>query len=136
MVLFPSSEWVDALKDKLNSDEQYARIAKNWEGDIIYVIEPSGALKEEMTFYFDLWHGTCREAYQVKDGEEQKAEFVLRASYDNIVRILKGDLDPMGAMLTRKLRVEGSMTYMMRNVPTVLDYVRCCKEISDSFLEE
>jgi putative sterol carrier protein len=135
-IVFPSEEWVSALKEKLNSDEQYQRIANNWEGDIIYVVEPSGALGEEIKFYIDLWHGTCREAIMLKPGEEKEAAFVLRASYDNLSRILKGDLDPMQAMLTRKLKVEGSMIYMMRNVPTVLDYVRCCQEITESFLGE
>ncbi|MBW8010068.1 MAG: hypothetical protein FVQ83_02340 [Chloroflexi bacterium] len=135
-IVFPSEEWVLTLKEKLNSDEQYQRIAKNWEGDIIYVVEPSGVLEEEIKFYIDLWHGTCRKAIMLKPGEQQEAAFVLRASYDNLARILKGDLDPMQAMLTRKLKVEGSMIYMMRNVPTVLDYVRCCQEITESFLGE
>ena len=39
---FPSAEWLQALKDKLNSDENYARVAKNWEGDIMFNIEPEG----------------------------------------------------------------------------------------------
>jgi putative sterol carrier protein len=44
----------------LNSDERYADIAKNWEGDLFFFIEPEGNLKERLTFYLDLWHGTCR----------------------------------------------------------------------------
>jgi hypothetical protein len=40
----------------------------------------------------------------------------------------------MQAMITRKLRVQGSMAYMMRNVPVVLDFVRCAREITN--LEE
>ena len=38
----------------------------------------------------------------------------------------------MTAMLTNKLRVKGSLGYMMRNVPTVLDFVRCCQEVTAS----
>jgi hypothetical protein len=33
----------------------------------------------------------------------------------------------MQAMVTRRLKVQGSMAYMLRNVPTVLDFVRCCR---------
>lgn len=135
-IVFPSEEWVLALKEKLNSDEQYQRIAKNWEGDIMYVVEPSGDLEEEIIFYLDIWHGECREAILEEPGSEKDAAFVLKASYDNLSKILKGELDPMQAMLTRKLKVEGSMVYMMRNVPTVLDFVRCCKEITEAFLGE
>ena len=31
--IFPSLEWLQALGAKLNSDEKYALVAKNWEGD-------------------------------------------------------------------------------------------------------
>jgi putative sterol carrier protein len=62
-------------------------------------------------------------------------KFVLTATYTNISRIMKGDLDPMQAMLTRKLQVHGSMAYMMRNVPTVLDFVRCAREVTTEILE-
>jgi len=64
----------------------------------------------------------------------KKPKFVLTATYGDIARIMKGELDPMQAMMTRKLQVHGSLTYMMRNVPTVLDFVRCCREITTEIL--
>ena len=60
--IFPSEEWLKGLETKLNSDEKYKGIAKDWEGDLFFSIEPSGNLKEPLTFYLDLWHGTCRKA--------------------------------------------------------------------------
>jgi hypothetical protein len=30
--------------------------------------------------------------------------------------------------------VKGSMAYMMRNVPTVLDFVRCAREVTTEIL--
>jgi hypothetical protein len=30
--------------------------------------------------------------------------------------------------------VAGSMAVMMRNIPTVLDFVRCCREVTTSTL--
>ncbi len=132
--IFPSPEWLQTLFDKLNSDEQYARIAKNWEGDMCVVIEPSGALKEQLFYYLDLWHGKCRKTEILKDLSSVKPKFVLTASYDNISHIMKGELDPMTAMMTRKLQVQGSMAYMMRNVPVVLDFVRCCRDVTTEIL--
>ncbi len=46
----------------------------------------------------------------------------------------KGELDPMQAMLTRKLTVKGNMGYMMRNVPTVLEFVKCAKAVTEKVL--
>jgi putative sterol carrier protein len=134
MAKFPTPEWLDAIMVKLNSDQRYAQIAHNWEGDMVFQIDPSGALKQPMRYYMDLWHGKCRGVKEVPDGSQMKPAFVLKGPYDNYVRLLKGELDPMQALLTRKIGLTGNMAILMRSVPTVLDFVRCCREITDSFI--
>jgi putative sterol carrier protein len=132
MAQFPSEEWVIAAKAKLNDDARYAQIAKAWEGDIRFVIEPGGPLAEPCWIYLDLWHGTCRDAYlETPNSAGKKTAFTLKAPYENFAKILQGELDPMQAMLTRKLVVQGNMAVMMRSVPTVLDFVRCCRAVTD-----
>ncbi len=128
---FPSLQWLEGLESKLNSDQKYAQVARNWEGDLFFFIEPEGGLKEQLTFYLDLWHGTCRAVDYNPDPEKYaNPVFTLRANYKNITAILIGKLDPMTAMMTNKLKVQGSLGYMMRNVPTVLDFVRCAREVT------
>jgi putative sterol carrier protein len=58
----------------------------------------------------------------------------LTANYDDIKDIVTGKLSPMTAMMTMKLKVKGNMGYMMRNVPTVLDFVRCMQEVTTEIL--
>jgi putative sterol carrier protein len=129
--VFPSPEWLQGLESKLNSDEKYAQIAKNWEGDLFFFIEPEGNLDERLTFYLDLWHGTCRKVeYKPAADSYPNPAFTLTASYNNLTSILTGKLNPMTAMMTSKLKVKGSMGYMMRNVPTVLDFVRVAQEVT------
>ena len=134
MAKFPTAEWVVALNEKLNTDEKYAQVARNWEGDMTFQVEPGGALTEPIKFYLDLWHGKCRDAYVIDETNEVKSVFVLKAPYENYHKLLKGELEPMQALLTRKLSVTGNMAVLMRNVPTVLDFVRCCREVTDSFI--
>lgn len=133
---FPSPEWLTVLNDKLNSDQRYAKIAHGWEGDLTIVIEPAGPLTQQLIYYLDLWHGTCRKVAILPslEGLQPPPVFILTATYDNIVKILTGKLDPMTAMMTRKLHVQGSMAMMMRNVPTVLDFVRCAREVTTEIL--
>jgi putative sterol carrier protein len=132
---FPSKEWLKGLEAKLNSDGRYAEIARNWEGDLFFFIEPDGNLNERITFYLDLWHGTCRKVeYKPPPDSYPNPAFTLTASYNNITSILTGKLNPMTAMMTSKLKVKGSMGYMMRNVPTVLDFVRCAQEVTTEIL--
>lgn len=132
---FPSSDWLKGLEAKLNADEKYAQIAKKWEGDLLFFIEPEGSLNEQLTFYLDLWHGACR-SVDYDPGPEKYPEpvFTLTANYNNITAILTGKLDPMTAMMTNRLKVKGSLGYMMRNVPTVLDFVRCAREVTTEIL--
>jgi putative sterol carrier protein len=133
--IFPSEEWLKGLEAKLNSDERYNDIAKNWEGDLFFFIEPEGNLKEQLTFYLDLWHGTCRKVdYKPQAGSYPTPAFTLSASYNNITAILTGKMNPMTAMMTTKLKVKGSMGYMMRNVPTVLDFVRVAQEVTKEIM--
>jgi putative sterol carrier protein len=134
--IFPNNEWLLGFKDYLNSNEKYARIARKWEGDLVFDIKADGALEEDLVIYLDLWHGECRDAYIVTTEEYKDAAFILTAPYSNFVRVLKGDLDPMQAMMTRKLAIQGSMAYMMRNVPTVLEFVRCAQDVTDRVLGE
>lgn len=131
--IFPSPDWVKDLGQKLNTDPHYAQIAKKWEGDLSFAIEPSGPVKETIYYYFDLWHGTCRRA-EVLNGLSVKSAFVLRAPYENFVKVLKGEMEPMTAMLTRKLSVQGNLAVMMRNIPVVLDFVRCARENTTEIL--
>ncbi|HMB24928.1 MAG: SCP2 sterol-binding domain-containing protein [Chloroflexota bacterium] len=133
--IFPSEEWLQSLEEKLNSDSRYSEIAKSWEGDLLFLIEPAGNLKEPLAFYLDLWHGTCRKV-EYKPAPESHASpaFALTASYDDIAAILLGKLNPMTAMMTSRLKVKGSMAYMMRNVPTVLDFVRVAREVTKEIL--
>jgi putative sterol carrier protein len=134
-VIFPSEEWLKELEVKLNSDAAYAEVAKTWEGDLIFIIEPEGNLKEKITFYLDLYQGKCRATvYKPDPALYPTPAFTLTSSYNTITDVLTGKLNPMTAMMTMKLKVVGSMAYMMRNVPSVLDFVRCAQEVTKEIL--
>ena len=131
MAIFLTEDWLRKFEEKLNDDARYGEIAKNWEGDVVMTVNPGKNLEEPVVMYFDLWHGKCRQAYFVKEKIDEEIAFLLQGEYENYARILKGELHPMQAMLTRKLSVQGNMGLLMRNVPTVLDFVRCAQEVTE-----
>ncbi len=126
---FPSQEWLQAFHQKLNSDPQYAQVARNWEGDLCLIIDPDETFDRQVVMYFDLWHGACRKVGYHRSPDEVQARFVINAPYSNWVRILEGELHPIQALATMKLKLRGNMAYIMRNVPTVLDFTRCAREL-------
>jgi len=132
MPKFATAEWMQALKLKLNTDEKYAQIARNWEGDMRLVLEPDASFEETRWLYFDLWHGKCRDAYIEDPTSTIKPAFVLKAPFGNFYKVLSGEVGPMQALMTRMLNIKGNVAVIMRNVPTVLDFVRCCQEIPRS----
>ena len=75
MAKFPSQEWIEVFREKVNASEAYAAAAQDWEGDFLFVVQPEGDLPEEATFYVDLWHGKCRDARMLAPGEATKAAF-------------------------------------------------------------
>ena len=131
---FPSQEWMEATKEKFNTDEQYARIARNWEGDLRVILDADDKLLEPMWLYWDLWHGTCREAYIEDQTSTKTPALILKAPYKNVLKVLSGEMGVMQALMTRMVGVRGSMVLIMRNVPTVLDFVRCCQEVTHSWI--
>lgn len=132
MAIFPTEEWVQTFVEKLNSDEQYAEIAQKWEGDFYFIIEPDDRMAKGMVYYFDLWHGKCREGFVVEDISIRDPVFRLSAPYANFAKVVTGEMHPMQALMTRKLHLKGNLTMLMRNVPVVLDFVRCAQEVTDS----
>ncbi|UCD42582.1 MAG: SCP2 sterol-binding domain-containing protein [Chloroflexota bacterium] len=131
MAIFLTEKWLQDFEEKLNSDPQYAEIARDWEGDVVMTVNSGKNSDKPVVIYFDLWHGKCRQAYFVENNYNKEAAFILKGDYENYARILKGELHPMQAMLTRKLSVQGNMGLMMRSVPTVLDFVRCAQEVTE-----
>ena len=131
---FPSEEYIKAVMDVLNNDSRYAEIARDWEGDLLFIVEPSDGgegVDLPMMIYMDLWQGKGRDARVIDPEMDEVPEtaFVLSGTRANFLKVLTGELEVIQSMITRKLTLKGSLTYMMRNVPTLLDFLRCCGEV-------
>jgi putative sterol carrier protein len=131
--LFPSEEWLDALVDELNSNEDYKNAAENWEGDFYFIIEPDEALQERVIAYMDLWHGKCRSACIINDENEKSPEFRMRAPLKKWRKVLEKKLNPITGMLTGQLKVSGNMTKIVKTPRAALELVNCCGRVPTEF---
>ena len=134
-IKFPTDEWIKALCAELNSSEAYARVAKTWEGDFYFVVEAGGPLSQEVCLYMDLWHGACREAYEVADRSQKTPEFVMSAPYANWCRVIRRQLDPIKGLMSRQLSLKGNMSKIMRAPQAAKELVACCAKVDTEFLE-
>jgi hypothetical protein len=83
---FPSDEWIHIFKEEVNKNKTYQEVARDWEGDFLFIITPDEELKEETVFYIDLWHGKCRDAYLVSEIRLQRPLFELEESHQKRTR--------------------------------------------------
>lgn len=122
MVKFPSQEWIEQFKEKINQNAAYEDAAKTWEGDFIFLVEPDGALTTPVALYMDLFHGKCRDAKMLATPDEKPAAYTYQGPYTNWRKLINKEIDPIQGMMTGKFKLKGNMMKIMR-------YTRAAKEL-------
>ena len=90
------------------------------------LVKPGAVLKEPFKMYLDLWHGKCRDAFVMTGAETKKPEFTISGTIETYRQIFNKKLDPIQALMTRKLELQGNMMKIMKSVKATLDLVNCC----------
>ncbi len=130
---FGSPEWLAALQHELNNSPAYEQAAKNWEGDLYFVVEPEGPLTEPTIMYMDLWHGKCRGVAVVADSRDKTPAYIMSGKYSQWKRVVTGQLDPIQALMTGQLKLKGNMVMIMRHVKAAQEIVRACVRLDTAF---
>ena len=131
MVKFPSDEWIKIFKEELNRSKDYEEVAKDWEGDFLFIVTPDEELKEEVTFYIDLWHGKCRDAYLVEG--EKTAAFEFRGPYSNWKKVINKELDPIRGLIRGMFTVEGDSKIILDQSKAAQELVNTASTIPVEF---
>jgi putative sterol carrier protein len=118
---FGTPEWAEAYVKAINDNPNYKDAAgpegfppDGWEGDFLFVVEPSGNLDHEIKMFVGLYHGECTGAKILEEGEEMEAEYVYSGPYDAWVQVLKKELDPIRGLLAGKFKLKGDMAKVLR----------------------
>lgn len=124
---FPSPAWVEQFVKEIERSSTYADVAKNWEGDVLLVIDGGDAV------YLDLWHGECRAAEYLANDRSKHAEFRISASMEKWRLILEGKLDAVQGLMTRQVRLDGNLVKVMKNIKAAQEMVRCATRVETEF---
>jgi len=108
MATFLSQEYMD-LQKKL-SEGQPERPGTSARMQYVVTGGPDGDIK----YHWVLEDGKLLEAAL---GEADDAEVTLTQSYDDAVRIAKGELDPNAAFMQGRIKVTGNMQKLMQLMP-------------------
>ncbi len=108
--------WAKAWGEKLNANADYRAAAEKWEWPLVLVAEEADAGNgQEAAIYLDLWQGTCREARLATTADLEVAPYVLAGSTELWQRMLDGELDPILALMSGKLKLrKGNLMSLVR----------------------
>jgi putative sterol carrier protein len=136
---FPSAAWAEAYKDAINQNALYRRAAADWDQGSVALVckaEPALGLKEAPAMVLDLERGTCRGVlYTTDELDLDDAAFVIEANYAQWSSIIRGELDPILAMLTSQLKLsKGHLPTLIKDVEGSKQLVLSAAQVDTEFL--
>jgi hypothetical protein len=117
MPLFPSTEWMDAFADELREQDGAHEAAEVLDGVYRFVVEPAGPLKERQVHDIEIRPGADGvPATRRLEGTDHEPRLTLTASYERWRQLISGQLDVKMAVLLRRLRVQGDLQRLIREM--------------------
>lgn len=130
---FATDAWIKRLGDECNKSQVYREAAKNWEGDLYIVVEAEGRFQKTVYMYLDLYHGQCRQAFVPEDPTTLSPEFWIIGSVSAWKEVAEKNMDPIKALLTRKLSLKGNMAKIMRSARAAQALMNCSTSFETEF---
>ena len=83
--------------------------------------------------YIDLYHGQCRQAFVPQDYTTLNPEFRISGPVSAWKELAERKIDPMKALLTRKLSLKGNMAKAMKNIRAANELVNLTSRFKTEF---
>ena len=130
-------EWTEAFRQAINSSLTYRECAEDWAWPLALCLyrDPALGYPNDVAILLELNSGYCRSARLLPAGEAA-APVVIRGHYPAWKRIVRGELDPVGAIMEGQLKLEGSMSTIMLHVRSAKALVACASDVPTFFPDE
>jgi len=101
---------VDADISSLNPEELAKKVSE---------VKPEEVKGATLNIWMDFWHGELRKIEVVVPGEHEDARFKLIGPYSVYKEMVRGKTDAISLVMRGKLKLEGDLSYMMRNMAAI-----------------
>lgn len=131
-----TDEWSRACCERLNASAAYRAAAATWEGTIVLVMAPDAAqgVSGERAVFIDAHRGECRGARVATAEDRDSAAFVFSADVPAWKRLLAGELEPVSAVMTGKLRlVRGGLMQVAKHAAAAREMIAAAAEVGGTF---
>lgn len=120
MARFPSKEWCEEAVRLINDDPERSLAAKGWHGDIGVIVDAEpGKLARTFVVHVvprDSRIDKLRVLEEPDDLDELEPAYLARAPYTVWKQLLQGSLDPVEAVLRRRIAVKGDLQQLIERL--------------------
>lgn len=120
MATFPSKEWCEEAVRLVNADPERPLAARGWVGDIGVIVDAEpGKLARAFVAHVvprDSRIEKLRVLEEPDDLDELEPAYLARAPYSVWKQLLQGSLDPVEAVLRRRIAVKGDMQQLIERL--------------------
>ena len=121
-VQFLSDEWVAELRERLNESEAFRASIAGKTATIQNVITTSDGTKR---YWFRIADG----AVDLQPGDAPQADATIEQDEATAAALARGELNPVGAFMSGKLRINGSMMLLMQLQGALSELAKVMQEI-------
>jgi putative sterol carrier protein len=138
--IFPSREWAEAAIALVNADQETAQAGAGWEGDFGVVIDAEpGKLSKPFVAHIVPEEGRVKRFQLLVDPDdldEIEPAYLARAPYSVWKALLQGTLDPVEAVLRRRIAVQGDVQPLIERARYKGIADRLLQQVETRFIDE
>jgi putative sterol carrier protein len=140
MARFPSKEWCEDAVRLLNDDPERSLAAQGWQGDIGVIVDAEpGKLARAFVVHVvprDARIEKLRVLDDPDDLDELEPAYLARAPYTVWKQLLQGSLDPVEAVLRRRIALKGDLQQVIERLRFKGIADRLLSELKTEFVDE
>ena len=125
-----SKEWIDALAEKLKTDEVYQSAAVGFNSIYQFIVEPEPDRGVPERREVGVKLPECDETWE---GVRDDATYTMSGKYGVYVDVLKGNIGATRAITLRKLKVKGNLANLLKFKRAIDRYVEVLGEVDTDF---
>lgn len=140
MSVFPSREWCEEAIRLVNSDPEIVQVADGWEGDFGVVIDPDGSALSTPFVVHIVPEGGRITSWEIledpDDLEDIEPAYLARAPYGIWKSLMNGTLDPIEAVLRRRVSMTGDLQPLIERLRYKTIAERVISRLETRFIDE
>lgn len=132
-----STEWADAFREAINSDEEFQSHARQWTWPVALVLDatPDHDYPQAIAVQFTIDKGNCTAA-QIMAPHTVSATFVFRADYDTWKQVAQDELNAIAAVTEGRIKFTGPLGTLLMHTKAATALVGAARAVPTQYPDD